>query len=174
MGGLTHREPSMLPRDLSSAKLRVAAVVDLYGPHGVPTQEFKFLLRHVVLKRSSKGSAENIQAWNEITPVWWVRNAGEHPDSVRRPPPILIVHGTHDTLVPIEDARTYSKAVKQMRERRGDNEGCVPDVYVEIPGAIHGFNFAHSPLSYALSDTVVRFLDALVPARSSFQPRARL
>lgn len=40
----------------------------------------------------------------------------------------------------------------------------MPDVYVEVPYALHGFNMAHSPLSFALADAVVRFLRAVAAA----------
>jgi dipeptidyl aminopeptidase/acylaminoacyl peptidase len=46
-------------------------------------------------------------------------------------PPFLVVHGAHDTLVPVAEARRFVEAL-----RRTSRE---PVVYAEIPGAQHAF-----------------------------------
>lgn len=172
--GLTHRVRRMLPPDLDGADLRVDGVIDLYGPHDITKiNEFRWLFRHVVLKRSSKGSDENMQAWRDAAPLWWARDAWRGNQDLAPPPPFMIVHGTHDALVPVEDARAFVAALREMRQKRADAPR-VPDVYVEVPGALHGFNFAHSPLSFALSDAVCRFLGAVATRNASAPLVARL
>merc|ERR1712192_5523 len=99
---------------------------------------------------------DNIKVWNDASPVWWAHNICDLANTVA-PPPFLMVHGTRDTLVPVEDARVFATALKEMRRNRGQAVR-IPDVYVEVPDALHAFNFTHSPLTYALSDGVARFL----------------
>lgn len=172
--GFTHRVRRMLPRDLDGADLHVDGVIDLYSPHEISTiKEFKWLFRHVVLKRSSKGSDENVQAWRDATPLWWAQDGWQADQQVSPVPPFMVVHGTHDPLVPVQDSRAFVAALREMRTGSAEAPG-VPDVYVEVPGALHGFNFAHSPVSFALSDAVCRFLGAIAAPNASTPLAARL
>ena len=102
--------------------------------------------RHVVMKRSRRGGPDNTRVWDMASPLWWVE-AGASNDDERAarslPPPILSVHGTHDSLVSVEDARRFSRALGELRESRGKLR--VPDVFVEVPHAIHAFNMVHWP-----------------------------
>lgn len=67
------------------------------------------------------------------------------------PTPLLLLHGTADTLVPIEHAR-------RLRARR--EELGLPVELVEYPGIPHGFlNDASLPESRAAADAVIRFLE---------------
>lgn len=77
------------------------------------------------------------------------------------PPPFFIVHGTYDSLIPIEDARRFYQQLCELRARQRDTKTCVDDVLVEIPEAVHGFNMVHSPLSFALFDSIAIFLDKI-------------
>ena len=66
------------------------------------------------------------------------------------PAPMLLIHGTADTLVPIEHAR-------RLHARR--NELGLPAELIEYPGIPHGFlNDATLPESRAAADAVIRFL----------------
>ena len=47
-------------------------------------------------------------------------------------PPIMTVHGTLDTLVPVEDSREFHYQLKIGREATGQSN--VKDVYIELPG----------------------------------------
>ncbi|MDN3357728.1 alpha/beta hydrolase [Actinomadura sp. DC4] len=51
-------------------------------------------------------------------------------------PPFLIVHGDHDSLVPVERARTFAERLRSVSAQ--------PVVYVELPGGQHGFDLFHS------------------------------
>ena len=66
------------------------------------------------------------------------------------PTPLLLLHGTADTLVPIEHAR-------RLQARR--NELGLPVELIEYPGIPHGFlNDATLPESQAAADAVIRFV----------------
>ncbi|CAG0968296.1 Monoacylglycerol lipase [Myxococcaceae bacterium] len=68
------------------------------------------------------------------------------------PTPLLLLHGTADTLVPIEHAR-------RLHARR--SELGLPVELIEYPGIPHGFlNDATLPESRAAADAVIRFLEA--------------
>jgi len=65
-------------------------------------------------------------------------------------PPFFVIHGTHDTLVPVEEARRFSHALRQV-------EGG-PVVYAEIPGAQHAFEIFPSLRTLFVIHGVERFL----------------
>jgi acetyl esterase/lipase len=65
-------------------------------------------------------------------------------------PPFLVMHGTVDNLVPVEQARRFVLALRTV----------VPDtvVYVELPGAPHAFDVVRSVRTTAALDGVERFV----------------
>jgi acetyl esterase/lipase len=70
----------------------------------------------------------------------------------RPPPPILVIHGENDLLVPASHVRAF---VDRMRS--GSNQ---PVEYVELPGGHHDFDLYESIRSNAVSIAVERFIDA--------------
>ena len=68
----------------------------------------------------------------------------------RPPPPILVIHGENDLLVPASHAREF---VERMRV--GSRH---PAHYVELPGAHHDFDLHESLRSNAVSTAVERFI----------------
>jgi acetyl esterase/lipase len=64
-------------------------------------------------------------------------------------PPFLIVHGGHDTVVPVAGARRFAEGLQAVSAQ--------PVVYVELPGAQHGFDLFHSPRFEAVVNTVEAF-----------------
>jgi acetyl esterase/lipase len=74
-------------------------------------------------------------------------------------PPFLIVHGTHDTLVPVAEARAFFNALSAESEA-----ACV---YIEVPGAQHAFEIFPSLRTIALLDGVERFASHVHARRSS-------
>jgi acetyl esterase/lipase len=64
-------------------------------------------------------------------------------------PPFLIVHGTLDTLVLVEDARHFASELKQVSAK--------PVVYAELPGTQHNFDFFPSLRFHAVADAVEDF-----------------
>ncbi|QKG18595.1 esterase/lipase [Actinomadura verrucosospora] len=78
---------------------------------------------------------------------------GDHsaPASYLRPdaPPVLLVHGDRDTLVPVESARGFAERLREV------SAGAV--VYAELPWAQHAFDLFHSLRFEAVVDTVEAF-----------------
>ncbi|WP_240372541.1 alpha/beta hydrolase [Brevibacterium zhoupengii] len=77
-------------------------------------------------------------------------------------PPMFIVHGDHDSWVPVEEARELYEHV-----RSGSPNATW---YVELPGAQHAFDALHSWRNAAVVDGIVAFLrpiaDAVEPSDS--------
>lgn len=80
-------------------------------------------------------------------------------------PPFMVIHGTNDTLVPVEEARRFCKL---LRERtRG------PVVYAEIAGAQHAFEIFPSLRTTIVRHGVEKFLSWVVShdQRQRSEPR---
>jgi len=87
-------------------------------------------------------------------------------------PPILIAHGTHDCLVPIETARDFFYALQRMREVAPP--AAVQDVLLEVPGANHAYNYLPSLRTLALNLAVGSFMAAVQQNCRQGSPKARL
>lgn len=71
-------------------------------------------------------------------------------------PPFLIVHGSHDTVVPVAGARRFAEGLQAVSTQRV--------VYAELPGAQHGFDLFHSPRFEAVINAVDAFATGAVGA----------
>ena len=71
-----------------------------------------------------------------------------HSDA-RDAPPFVVVHGSHDGVVPAWTARRFVEGVRQ-RSRE-------PVVYAELPGARHAFDALHSLRTEAVIEAVELF-----------------
>jgi acetyl esterase/lipase len=71
-----------------------------------------------------------------------------------RDTPFLVVHGTIDNLVPVEQARRFTT---RLREAGGDV------TYVELAGAPHAFDVFHSTWEHASTTGVEWWLSSVVP-----------
>ncbi|WP_331770130.1 alpha/beta hydrolase (plasmid) [Embleya sp. NBC_00888] len=78
---------------------------------------------------------------DESSPVFHVR-----PDA----PPFLIVHGDADTMVPVENARAFTNALRSVSRN--------PVVYAELPGAQHAFDLFRSVRFEAVVDATEEFV----------------
>jgi acetyl esterase/lipase len=65
-------------------------------------------------------------------------------------PPFFIIHGTHDNLAPIGQARTFAERLRDVSQE--------PVLYAEIPGASHAFDVFYSTRTGHAVSAVDRFL----------------
>ena len=95
----------------------------------------------------------------------WVlgKKFSEDPDAFRKAspmdlvradaPPFFVIHGTHDTLVPVEDAREFSELLRAVSES--------PVLYAEMHGAEHAFDVMPSFRTARVIEGVERFLHSV-------------
>lgn len=79
-------------------------------------------------------------------------------------PPVLLIHGDHDSSVPVAWARDFADALKTASDG--------PVVYAELPGAQHTFDLLHSVRARVTVDRIEAFT-AWVRSRENIQPGAR-
>jgi acetyl esterase/lipase len=143
---LTADEPEYQP-GFEQADTSVTACVPMYGAfdftdrHGIrgARADMAAMLEKQVLKTSRDLDR---QAWEKASPIYRVR-----PDA----PPFLVVHGTHDSLLWIEETRAFVDAL-----RRTSNDVVA---YAEIPYAQHAFDVRFTPQAIRTVQGVARFLE---------------
>jgi acetyl esterase/lipase len=155
---LTANDPEYQP-DFAHVDTSVAGCVAFYGVydftdrHGVwPHRGLARLLEKHVMKASPAAAPE---AYERASPI-----ARVHRDA----PPFFVVHGTHDTLVPVEEARRFVHALRTTTRS--------PCVYAEIPGAQHAFELFPSLRSTFVLHGVERFLAWLYARHTRTQSAA--
>ncbi len=122
----------------------VQAAVPFYGVYdfrnsdGTGREDMKDMLERIVLKIPEVDGAD---IWDQASTTSWI-----HEEA----PPFLVIHGTNDSLVPVEQARAF---VAKLRGRSTQ-----PVVYVELPGAQHAFDVFGSVRTQQSVRAVGRFL----------------
>jgi acetyl esterase/lipase len=74
-------------------------------------------------------------------------------------PPFFVLHGTHDTLVPVEVARRFVEALRAVSP--------ATVAYAELPMAQHAFDVLSSLRCEATTAAVVTFLEAVRAGQGS-------
>ena len=114
----------------SDQSCRIQAVVPMYGVHDVSTQARR--------KETSISDADE-RLYRNASPITWIT-----PDD----PPALILHGTKDALVPVEQSQILHDRL---------NTAKVPSRLIIIEGAPHSFHL--QPKQQDLRETVIVFFD---------------
>jgi acetyl esterase/lipase len=114
-------------------------VYDLSNQHGLQAQPGidSFFGRAVIKKRF----AEEPEAFRNASPMHRI-HAGA--------PPFFVIHGSHDSLAPVEEARHFARLLRETSK--------APVAYAEIPGAQHAFEVFHSRRTTHVKRAVARFL----------------
>lgn len=112
-------------------------IYDFVNRHGTSRADMKDLLELVFKSKLSTDRAR----WEQASPI---SHIGSHA------PPMFMLHGVNDSLVPVEQARTF---VDELRKESTNHV-----VYGELPGAQHAFEILPSVRSYAAAHAVERFL----------------
>ena len=141
---LTANDPEYQP-GFETVDTSLRACVPFYGIYDFANQfghahfeGFEQFLGRMVLKRRF---ADDPDAFRRASPVHRV-----NPQA----PPFFVIHGTHDSLAPVEEARSF---VAHLRETSRQ-----PVAYAEIPGAQHAFEVFHSLRTRHVVHGVDRFL----------------
>ena len=144
LAALTWDDPTFKP-GFEAVDTRVQAAVTFYGVYDLtdrfghwPHRGIRDVLELAVFKKRKEEAPELFEA---ASPLSRVR---------RDAPPWLVVHGTHDTLVPVSEARRFSEALREV----SDNPVC----YAEVPDAQHAFEIFRSVRGHHTLRAVAAFL----------------
>lgn len=146
LAALSANEAAFQP-GFEDADTSVQAAVPFYGVYdwvnrdGTGRADMEDVLARLVLKTPL---AEDRELWEQASTMSWVG-----PDA----PPFFVVHGQNDTLVPVEQARSF---VSMLRA-----ESKNPVAFAELPGAQHAFELFDSPRTLHSAGAVHRFLEAV-------------
>jgi acetyl esterase/lipase len=122
----------------------VAAAVPFYGVydfvnrHGHSRADMEGFLARILFKSNL---ADDRARWEQASTI---SHVGPHA------PPFFVLHGTNDSLAPVEQARTF---VDELRKASRE-----PVVYAELPWAQHAFEILPSVRAHACAHAVERFL----------------
>lgn len=145
LAGLTPDDPQyrgMLPE---GADTSVDAVVGIYGRYdwedrSTPERvRFVDFLERVVVRKSI---ARHPEVFRDASPIARVH---------RNAPPFLVIHGSKDSVIPVEQARSF---VERLRAVSHSTVG-----YLELPGAGHGYDLIDSERAGAAAHVCSLFLD---------------
>jgi acetyl esterase/lipase len=145
LAGLTPNDPEM-QRDLpDGSDTSVDAVVGIYGRYDwedrstVERARFVDFLERVVVKRKI---ARHPEIFRDASPI-----ARTHAGA----PPFLVIHGSGDTVIPVQQARDF------VEKLRGESRSAVG--YVELPGAGHGFDMTDGARTGSMATAIYLFLN---------------
>lgn len=158
MVGLTANDPQYQP-GFVDADTSVAACVPFYGVYDMgnllDTRAGRLRLNRFVAPTVLRTRQAAVA--REASPLAHVRADA---------PPFFVIHGAHDSLVPVTEAREMVRRLRAVSHE--------PVVYAELPGTQHAFEVFHSIRSAHTIRAVERFLGwvratrpATSPARSS-------
>jgi acetyl esterase/lipase len=126
------------------ADTSVQAAVPMYGVYDFTNRDrtgrgdMEEMLSRLVFKSNLADARE---VWEQASPMSWVG-----PDA----PPFFIGHGTNDSLVPVEQARSFARMLRAASDQ--------PVVYAELPRAQHGFDLFSSVRTLHTLRAIDRFL----------------
>ena len=147
--GLTANDPEYQP-DFPDVDTSVRACVPMYGAYDLEEIFGRYDSRFAHRLGSWMGSLVTGRGLEDAVPY---RAASPVHRVAPGAPPFLVVHGTIDNLVPVEQARHL---VERLREAGGRV------AYVELAGAPHAFDVFHSTWGDASVAGVLRYLTWVV------------
>lgn len=153
LAGLTADDPQYRDKLPEAADTSVDAVVGIYGRYdwedrSTPERErfVEFLERVVV----GKPIARRPEVYRDASPIARVH---------RNAPPFLVIHGSKDTVIPVEQARGF---VERLRAVSHSMVG-----YLELPGAGHGYDLLDGERAGAAAHVASLFLNQVYRTKAS-------
>ena len=147
LAGLTINDPEMQADLPEGSDTSVDAVVGIYGRYDwedrstAERARFVDFLERVVVKRKI---AKHPEIFRKASPIHRV-----HPDA----PPFLVIHGTGDSVIPVEQARSF------VERLRAASHSVVS--YVELPGAGHAFDMIDGARTGSMATAIGLFLNQI-------------
>src|SRR5262249_20353044 len=137
LAGLTPDDTTFAAELPEGADSSVDAVVGIYGRYdwedrSTPERvRFVDFLERVVVKRSI---ARHPEVFRDASPIARVH---------RNAPPFLVIHGSKDSVIPVEQARSFVDRLRSVSNSLVS--------YVELPGAGHAFDLIDGPRAGAMA-----------------------
>ena len=153
LAGLTPNDPEMQAELPEGSDTSVDAVVGIYGRYDwedrstAERARFVDFLERVVVRRKIDRSTRRCSARRP-------RSRGYIPDA----PPFLVIHGTGDSVIPVEQARSFVERLRAV------SHSVVS--YVELPGAGHGFDMIDGARTGSMATAIGLFLNQIHRNRS--------
>jgi acetyl esterase/lipase len=151
LAALTPNDPRFQP-GFEDVDTRVQAAVPFYGVYDFTRFEDAMhpsmpeLLEQMVIKQPQQ---TNVQTYADASPVNYARADA---------PPFFVLHGTNDSLVPVEQARAFVAKLRDVSTQ--------PVVYAELPFAQHAFDMFGSARATHAAVAVEQFLAEIYSART--------
>jgi acetyl esterase/lipase len=132
LAALTPNQPEYQP-GFAAADTSLAAVVSLYGRFDFTDRSNVLGDKHQLMKFLGDKVmpchyADNAAIWDRASPIAQV---GPHA------PPVLVMHGTHDSLIPIAEATAFVAALRAVSKQAV--------VYAPMAGAQHAWDLFNTP-----------------------------
>jgi acetyl esterase/lipase len=150
---LTQNDPEYQP-GFESADTSVFAAVPYYGVYdftgraGLRGKQGEKGMRRFLERAVMKTKlAEDPDGWAKASPLDRVT-----PDD----PPMFVIHGRNDTLVPVGEARQFVEKLRRISKE--------PVVYAELPGAQHAFDVFPSIRTAHIIRAIERYVDYMYSA----------
>ena len=150
LAALTANDPQFQP-GFEDADTSVRAAVPFYGLYDFNGEDSAIhplmapMLGKYVFKRTRADIAE---AFRVASPTTYV-----NPDA----PPFFVLHGRNDSLIPVEQGRTFSKRLREVSRQ--------PVAYAELPFAQHAFDIFGSVRAAHATVAVEQFLAEIYSKR---------
>jgi acetyl esterase/lipase len=143
---LTYDDPELQP-GFEHVDTRPSACVPLHGVYDLADRRRRDPGRRARLAwladHLMPGALEvDAAAWNRASPLMRLRDDA---------PPFFVLHGTHDSLVHVDEAREFAQSLQRLSQHAV--------VYAELAGAQHGWDILRSPRSLHTVRAVTRFLE---------------
>lgn len=142
---LSANDPRFQP-GFEEVDTRLRAAVPFYGIYDLADREnvrgrssMRPMLERYVMPVALD---QDPDAWDQVSPVCHVSD---------KAPPFFVIHGRHDALAFVEDARLFVTALRAA--------SLEPVVYAELPYAQHAFDVFHSERTAHAVGAVHRFLE---------------
>jgi acetyl esterase/lipase len=149
--GLAAFQPGFEDADTSvTAAVPFYGVYDFTDRHGVANVALEPLLTARVFKSTL---ADDRARWELASPMSHVGTDA---------PPFFLLHGTNDTVVPVEQARHFASMLRDASHQ--------PVVYAELPRAQHAFDALPSVRVHHTVHAVERFLAVVRSTRAAVPP----
>jgi acetyl esterase/lipase len=148
LAALTPNDPRYQP-DFETIDTRLVGVVPLYGRFdfvdrvgALPDkgQLIDFLQKNVMPCRY----ADDPAAWDRASPLALPRSDA---------PPMFVLHGTHDSLIPLAEAEAFVRVMRASSSR--------PVAFAQLYGAQHGWDLFNSPWTEHSVNAVHSFCEYL-------------